>query len=141
MDLLIIVWTAVDEFDITVKGKGGHAASPHLAIDPVVISAQVISAVQTIISRSTDPVDKALISITKINAGTAYNVIDDQVKMGGTIRTFRRETRAYIEKRLNELCKGIADAHGAEIKIEFDLVNKYPPTINSTKDPESIERE
>ena len=64
----------------------------------------------------------------------SYNVIDDQVKMGGTIRTFRRETRAYIEKRLNELCKGIADAHGAEIKIEFDLVNKYPPTINSKEE-------
>ena len=122
---------AVDEFDIIVKGKGGHAASPHLSIDPVVISAQVISAVQTIISRSTDPVDKALISITKINAGTAYNVIDDQVKMGGTIRTFKKETRSYIEKRLRELCNGIAEAHGAEIKIQFDLVNKYPPTINS----------
>ena len=125
---------AVDEFDIIVKGKGGHAASPHLAIDPVVISAQVISAVQTIISRSTDPVDKALISITKINAGTAYNVIDDQVKMGGTIRTFKKDTRSYIEKRLNEICKGIAEAHGAEIKIQFDLVNKYPPTINSKKE-------
>ena len=54
--------------------------------------------------------------------------------MGGTIRTFRRETRAYIEKRLKELCKGIADAHGAEIKIDFDLVNKYPPTINSKEE-------
>ena len=125
---------AVDEFDIIVKGKGGHAASPHLSIDPVVISAQVISAVQTIISRSTDPVDKALISITKINAGTAYNVIDDQVKMGGTIRTFKKETRSYIEKRLREVCNGIAEAHGAEIKIQFDLVNKYPPTINSKKE-------
>ncbi len=125
---------AVDEFDIIVKGKGGHAASPHLSIDPVVISAQVISAVQTIISRSTDPVDKALISITKIKAGTAYNVIDDNVKMGGTIRTFRKETRSYIEQRLRELCKGIANAHGAEIKIQFDLVNKYPPTINSKKE-------
>ena len=125
---------AVDEFDITIKGKGGHAASPHLTIDPVVISAQFITAVQTIISRSTDPVDKALISITKINAGTAYNVIDDQVKMGGTIRTFRKETRSYIEKRLRELCSGIAEAHGAEIKIVFDLVNKYPPTINSKKE-------
>ncbi len=125
---------AVDEFDIIVKGKGGHAASPHLSIDPVVISAQVISAVQTIISRSTDPVDKALISITKINAGTAYNVIDDQVKMGGTIRTFKKETRSHIEKRLRELCNGIAEAHGAEIKIQFDLVNKYPPTINSKKE-------
>ena len=106
---------AVDEFDIIVKGKGGHAASPHLSIDPVVISAQVISAVQTIISRSTDPVDKALISITKINAGTAYNVIDDQVKMGGTIRTFKKETRSFIEKRLGELCKGIAEAHGGRV--------------------------
>ena len=125
---------AVDEFDIIVKGKGGHAASPHLSIDPVVISAQVISAAQTIISRSTDPVDKALISITKINAGTAYNVIDDQVKMGGTIRTFKKNTRSYIEKRLKELCSGIAAAHGAEIKIQFDLVNKYPPTINSKKE-------
>ncbi len=122
---------AVDEFDIVVRGKGGHAASPHLAIDPVVISAQIISSVQTIISRSTDPVDKALISITKINAGTAYNVIDDEVKMGGTIRTFRKETRSYIEKRLGQVCKGIAEAHGAEINIKFDLVNKYPPTINS----------
>ena len=125
---------AVDEFDIVVKGKGGHAASPHLSIDPVVISAQVISAAQTIISRSTDPVDKALISITKINAGTAYNVIDDQVKMGGTIRTFKKETRAHVEKRLRELCSGIAAAHGAEIEIQFDLVNKYPPTINSKKE-------
>ena len=125
---------AVDEFDIIVKGKGGHAASPHLTIDPVVISAQVVSAVQTIISRSTDPVDKALISITKINAGTAYNVIDDQVKMGGTIRTFKKETRSYIEKRLRELCNGIAQAHGADINIQFDLVNKYPPTINSKKE-------
>ncbi len=125
---------AVDEFDIIVKGKGGHAAQPHLSIDPIVISAQVISAAQTIISRSTNPVDKALISITKINAGTAYNVIDDQVKMGGTIRTFKKETRSYIEKRLREVCNGIAEAHGAEIKIQFDLVNKYPPTINSKKE-------
>ena len=60
--------------------------------------------------------------------------IDDQVKMGGTIRTFKKETRSYIEKRLGELCKGIAEAHGAEIKIQFDLVNKYPPTINSKKE-------
>ncbi len=125
---------AVDEFDIIVKGKGGHAASPHLSIDPVVISAQVISAAQTIISRSTNPIDKALISITKINAGTAYNVIDDQVKMGGTVRTFKKETRSFIEKRLRELCNGIAESYGAEIKIEFDLINKYPPTINSKKE-------
>jgi hippurate hydrolase len=127
---------AVDEFDIIVNGKGGHAAIPQLAIDPVVIASQIVLAVQTIISRSTDPVDKALISITKINGGTAYNVIDDTVKLGGTIRTFKPETRSFCEKKINEIASGIAKANGAEAKIEFHLTNKYPPTINSKKESE-----
>ena len=127
---------AVDEFDIIVKGKGGHAAIPQLAIDPVVIASQIVLAVQTIVSRSTDPVDKALISITKISGGTAYNVIDDSVKMGGTVRTFKRETRAFYEKKLNEISSGIAKANGADADVEFHLTNKYPPTINSKKESE-----
>ena len=127
---------AVDEFDIIVKGKGGHAAIPQLAIDPVVIASQIVLAVQTIVSRSTDPVDKALISITKISGGTAYNVIDDSVKMGGTIRTFKPETRAFYEKKLNEISSGIAKANGADADVEFHLTNKYPPTINSKKESE-----
>ena len=127
---------AVDEFDIIVNGKGGHAAIPQLAIDPVVIASQIVLAVQTIISRSTDPVDKALISITKINGGTAYNVIDDSVKLGGTIRTFKPDTRSFFEKKINEIASGIAKANGAEAKIEFHLTNKYPPTINSKKESE-----
>ena len=127
---------AVDEFDIIVKGKGGHAAIPQLAIDPVVIASQIVLAVQTIVSRSTDPVDKALISITKISGGTAYNVIDDSVKMGGTIRTFKPETRAFYGKKLNEISSGIAKANGADADVEFHLTNKYPPTINSKKESE-----
>ena len=127
---------AVDEFDIIVKGKGGHAAIPQLAIDPVVIASQIVLAVQTIVSRSTDPVDKALISITKISGGTAYNVIDDSVKMGGTIRSFKPETRAFYEKKLNEISSGIAKANGADADVEFHLTNKYPPTINSKKESE-----
>ena len=127
---------AVDEFDIIVKGKGGHAAIPQLAIDPVIIASQIVLAVQTIVSRSTDPVDKALISITKISGGTAYNVIDDSVKMGGTIRTFKPETRAFYEKKLNEISSGIAKANGADADVEFHLTNKYPPTINSKKESE-----
>jgi len=122
---------AVDEFDIIVKGKGGHAAFPHLVIDPIIIASQIVTAIQTIISRSTDPVDKALISITKIHGGTAHNVIDDEVKLSGTIRTFKPETRSFIGKKIEEISKGIAKAHGAEASIEFDLINKYPPTINS----------
>ena len=127
---------AVDEFDIIVKGKGGHAAFPQLVIDPIIVASQIVTAIQTIISRSTDPVDKALISITKIHGGTAYNVIDDEVKLSGTIRTFKPETRSFIEKKIEEIANGIAKAHGAGANIEFDLINKYPPTINSKKESE-----
>jgi len=127
---------AVDEFDITVKGKGGHAAMPQLAIDPIVIASQIVIAIQTIISRSINPVDKALISITKIHGGTAYNVIDDEVKLSGTIRTFKPETRSFIEKKMKEVSEGIAKAQGAGVNIEVDLVNKYPATINSKKESE-----
>jgi len=125
---------AVDEFDIVVKGKGGHAAIPQLTIDPIVVASQIVTSIQTIISRSTDPVDKALISVTKIHGGTAYNVIDDEVKLSGTIRTFKKETRSFIGKRIEEISKGIAKAHGAGADVEFDLINKYPPTINSKKE-------
>ena len=131
---------AVDEFDIIVKGKGGHAAMPQQAIDPIVISSQIVLAVQTIISRATDPVDKALISITKINGGTAYNVIGDQVILNGTVRTFKPKTRAFIEKKLNELSSGIAKANGANASVEFHLTNKYPPTINSKRESEFAAR-
>ena len=127
---------AVDEFDIIIKGKGGHAAIPQLAIDPVIIASQIVLALQTIVSRSTNPVDKAVVSITKINGGTAYNVIDDSVKLSGTIRTFEEKTRSFIAKKIEDISKGIALSNGGTAVIEFDLVNKYPPTINSKKESE-----
>ena len=127
---------AVDEFDIIIKGKGGHAAIPQLAIDPVIIASQIVLALQTIVSRSTNPVDKAVVSITKIHGGTAYNVIDDNVKLSGTIRTFEEKTRSFIAKKIEDISKGIASSNGGTAVIEFDLVNKYPPTINSKKESE-----
>ena len=120
---------AVDEFDIIVKGKGGHAAIPDLTIDPVIIAAQIINSIQTIISRVTSPIDKALISVTKINAGTAYNVIADEVFLGGTIRTFKKETRKLIKEKLEKISKGIAIANGGDITFRYK--EGYPPTINS----------
>ena len=123
---------AVDEFDIIVKGKGGHAAMPDLSIDPVIIAAQIINAIQTIISRATSPVDKALISVTKINAGSAYNVIDDELFFGGTVRTFKPKTRDLIKKKLYQTAKGIAEANGGDIEFKYKL--GYPPTINSKKE-------
>ena len=125
---------AVDEFDIIVKGKGGHAAIPDLAIDPIIISSQIINAIQSIISRVISPIDKAVISITKINAGSAYNVIADEVFLGGTVRTFKSETRELIKSKLHDTAKGIAISNGGD--IDFKYMRGYPPTIN-TKD-ESI---
>ena len=119
---------AVDEFDIVVKGKGGHAAMPDLTVDPVVIASQIINSLQTIISRITNPVDKALISVTKIHGGSAYNVIDDEVKLGGTVRTFKNETRDLIEKKIYDTSKGIALANGGDAEIQY--YRKYPATIN-----------
>ena len=120
---------AVDEFDIIVKGKGGHAAIPDLAVDPVVIASQIINALQTIISRITSPVDKALVSVTKIHGGSAYNVIDDEVKLGGTVRTFKKNTRDVIEQKIKETAIGIAKANGGNAEIIYK--RKYPSTINS----------
>ena len=123
---------AVDEFRIIVKGRGGHAAIPDLTIDPIVISSQIILALQTIISRVTSPVDKALISVTKINAGSAYNVISDEASFGGTVRTFKSNTRKLIQKKIFDISEGIAKANGANIDFNYD--NGYPPTINSEKE-------
>ena len=120
---------AVDEFDIIVKGKGGHAAIPDLSIDPVIIAAQIINSIQTIISRVTSPVDKALISVTKVNAGSAYNVIADEIFLGGTVRTFKNETRNLIKERLESTSRGIAQANGGDIIFKYK--EGYPPTINS----------
>lgn len=120
---------AVDEFDILIKGKGGHAAIPDLTVDPVIISSQIINAIQTIISRVTSPIDKALISITKMNAGSAYNVISDDAYLGGTVRTFKPDTRKLIKNKIYDTAKGIALANGGD--IEFNYKSGYPPTINS----------
>ena len=123
---------AVDEFDIIVKGKGGHAAFPQNTVDPIVISSQIILSIQTIISRFISPVEKALISITKINGGSAYNVIDDKVVLNGTVRTFNPDIREKIEHKIQETSKGIAKSYNGDAEIIYK--NKYPPTINPKKE-------
>ena len=126
------IMAAVDEFDIIVKGKGGHAAMPHLNIDPIVIASQIILSLQTIISRFLNPVDQALISVTKIHGGSAHNVIDDEVFLNGTVRAFKEEIRNKIEQKINETAKGIAKANGGDAEVVY--TRKYPPTINSQKE-------
>src|SRR5690606_15223806 len=99
--------SACDLFRITVKGVGGHAASPHRARDPIVIGSALVQAVQTIASRSIDPLQTAVVSICQFNAGTAPNIIADTAVMEGTVRTLDRQTQADVLRRLKEVCAGI----------------------------------
>jgi amidohydrolase len=119
---------ASDRFDIHVKARGGHAAQPHLGIDPFVIGAQIVMGLQTIPSRNVDPVDSSVISIGFMRGGSAYNVIPDELHIGGTVRSFRPEVRDLLERRMGEVARGTAALHGAS--AEFSYRRGYPPTIN-----------
>ena len=122
------IMASTDEFMVTVKGLGGHAAMPHRGIDPVVIGAQIVIGLQTIASRNADPLEAVVVSVTKFTAGNAHNVIPNEVKLGGTVRTLKKEMRDLAEKRLKEVAQGIASAHGATVEIWYD--RNYPVTYN-----------
>ena len=119
---------AFDIFEIIVRGKGSHAAMPHTGIDPVVTAAQIVLGLQTISSRSTHPVDAAVVSVTQIHAGDTWNVIPAEVVLRGTTRSFRPEVRDNIEKSIPRIAEGIAAAHGATVSVRYE--RRYPPTIN-----------
>lgn len=120
----------VGRFDIEIEGKGGHGASPHETIDPVPIAAQVILAFQTIISRNLTPLESGVVSVGTIKAGEAFNVIPERVYMNGTYRFFTQETKKLIEKRIEEVLKGIVIANNASYKLKIEEV--APPTINDS---------
>lgn len=117
-----------NRFSITVRGKGGHAAMPHLGVDPVMTAVQIAQALQTIITRNRHPLEAAILSITQIHTGSADNVIPTDAVMAGTVRTFTIETLDLIEKRMREVAEHTAAAMGAEADFSFNRV--YPPTIN-----------
>lgn len=123
------VMASSNEFKITVRGKGGHAALPHNAIDPVPVACQMVQAFQTIISRNKKPVDAGVISVTMIRAGEATNVIPDSCELQGTVRTFTIEVLDMIEQRMREVAQHTAAAFGAQCEFEFE--RNYPPTINA----------
>ena len=123
------VMASSNEVKITVRGKGGHAALPHNAIDPVPVACQMVQAFQTIISRNKKPVDAGVISVTMIRAGEATNVIPDSCELQGTVRTFTIEVLDMIEQRMREVAQHTAAAFGAQ--CEFEFVRNYPPTINA----------
>jgi hippurate hydrolase len=125
---------ASDRFDIRIKARGGHAAHPHLGTDPFVIGAQTILALQTIPSRNVDPVDSSVISIGFMRGGSAYNVIPDELHIGGTVRSFRPEVRTLLEQRMREVTRGTAALYGATAELEYR--RGYPPTVNHAAETE-----
>ncbi len=124
-----------DDFLIRIKGRGGHAARPHRAIDPVVIGAQLVLGLQTLVARRVDPLDSAVLSTCMFHAGTASNVIPDLAELTGTLRTLKPETREAMERMMRELVMSTAHAHGAE--AEFTFNRGYPSVVN---DPAAVER-
>ncbi len=115
-------------FQITVKGRGGHAALPHNSADPVIAGVNIVQALQSIITRNKRPVDAAVLSITQFHAGETSNVIPDSAFIGGTVRTFTLEVLDLIETRLREITHGVAGAFDCSAEIEF--IRNYPPLIN-----------
>ena len=119
---------AADEITITVEGRGGHAAMPHRCVDPVVVGAQIVLALQTIASRGVDPLDSCVVSVTRFEAGTAHNIIPQSAWLNGTVRTLKPATRDAVEKRIHEVAAGLAAAGGATARVEYR--RGYPPTVN-----------
>ncbi len=128
------VMASSNDFCITIKGKGGHAAMPHNGLDPVPVACQMVLAFQTIISRNTRPIDAGVVSVTMIHAGEANNVIPDSVELRGTVRTFTVAVLDRIEQRMRQIAEHTCAAF--EATCEFEFVRNYPPTINSANEAE-----
>jgi amidohydrolase len=110
---------AVDRFVVTVRGKGGHAAYPHLSADPIVAAAQIVTALQTIVARNVSPIDTGVVTVGRIEGGSAFNIIPPQVVIEGTVRTFSKEAGRTIPKRFKEIVTGVARAMGTTAEIRY----------------------
>jgi amidohydrolase len=125
---------AADKFEIEIIGKGGHGASPHETIDPIVIGSQLISQLQTIVSRKVDPLKSAVVTVGTFHSGNAFNVIPGKAKITGTVRTFDDDIRVEIEKAIGQLVKSTCEGYGAD--FIYDYGRGYPALINHVKETE-----
>ena len=123
-----------DEFTMVIRGRGGHAAQPHMTLDPMPCGAAIVQSLQTVVSRRVSPVDSAVVSITIFQAGSAKNVIPDDVRIGGTARCFRKETRKLLEGSIREISESTAALYGCEIDFEWHV--GYPATVNHAAEAE-----
>jgi amidohydrolase len=128
------VMAAADEFEIVVHGSGGHAARPHTTIDPVIISAHIITGLQLIASRETDPLESVVVTVGTMHAGTATNIIPQSATLTGTVRTLSPAVRERAERRLGEVARGIASTFGARADVHYR--RGYPVTVNHAEPTE-----
>jgi hippurate hydrolase len=122
------IMAAADAFEMEVKATGAHGAMPHLGSDAIAIAAQIVTALQTIVSREVDPVEPAVLTVGEIGAGTAFNVIPDRAHLGGTVRTLNADLRQNMPRRMEELARGIAK--GMRGDVDLDYTFSYPVTVN-----------
>jgi amidohydrolase len=122
------IMAATDDFTIDITGVGGHAARPHAAVDPIVVGTAIVQALQTVVSRSVDPVKSAVVSVTKFHAGDAYNVIAESARLAGTTRTLDPGVRDLAEARIRKIVESIAAAYDATVRLDY--VRNYPITRN-----------
>ncbi len=125
---------SADFFEIEVTGIGAHGAFPHHGIDPILVGAEIVSALQRIVARSTDPMKQAVVSVTQFHAGHTTNVIPETALLSGTTRAFSEQVQDLIEGSIRQIAEGIAQAHGAKVRVEYD--RRYPPTVNSVAETE-----
>ncbi len=127
-----------DIFDITVEGTGGHAAMPHLGGDSLLASSYMISMLQTIVSRNIDPIEPAVVSVTRLNAGTAYNILPERVDIRGTARYFSPQVQDLIEARMKKIVEGVAGSMGVRATLRYE--RRYPPVVNTKAETETAIR-
>jgi hippurate hydrolase len=123
-------------FDIVITGRGSHGARPEASIDPVLVASHITTALQSIVARNVPPADTAVLSVTRINGGDAYNVIPQQATMAGTARTFSSETMQLIETNLKRIAKGVAEGFGATAEVDFRVI--FAPLINDADRTDEI---
>ena len=132
------VMSASDTFHIRVIGKGGHGAAPHYSVDPVLGSAQIINALQSIISRNVRPLDAAVVTVTSVHGGGAFNVIPSEVELKGTIRTFDPDVRVLVMQRFKDIVSGVAQSFGCHVEIELKKIT--PPVKNDEQLTQQVRR-
>jgi hippurate hydrolase len=122
------IMAAADGFEMTVRGSGGHGAFPHQTVDAIAMAAQIVTALQTVVSREVDPVEPAVLTVGEIGAGSAFNIIPETARLGGTVRTLNEDLRRRMPERIEQLARGVAQGMRGDVELDYSF--SYPVTMN-----------